>query len=151
MKIDVNTLNGNALNYAVAKARGYELVQRGKFFLEQAELHACHIPCVVRESHTADTEWGILDEGVLEPLPDYLGDEIKVLRMLKKERIGLERPSNGQTVPMWRAITDIKHAPRNYDLKRVVDAWGETVELAALKVYVMSYLGTVVDIPEELL
>lgn len=70
--------------------------------------------------------------------------------IIHREWIGLDRPSKGQTPPLWRAITDTKTEPRPGQFRGVSVAWGVTPFLAAMRALVLSRVGEKIQIPEQL-
>ncbi len=62
--------------------------------------------------------------------------------IIDRDWIGLDRPSRGQTVPMWRAIRDNAAPVLGASLRqRVVQAWGETALIASMRAKVASHYG----------
>ena len=82
--------------------------------------------------------------------PRFTSDS-EVGELMTKECIGVERPSKGQTVPLWRAITDKKTQTKYQSRFEVVSAYGETLGVAVCRAIVLSRCGSTVDVPEELL
>lgn len=62
-------------------------------------------------------------------------------------RIGLERPSNGQTVPLWRALADYTGKRKPNKFYGPEAKWGETALIAAMRAFVASKFGGTV--PDE--
>lgn len=69
--------------------------------------------------------------------------------IIEGDWIGLERPSRGQTPPVWRAVMD-NAAPRigTQVHQIVVDAWGPTALIAAMRCKVASVYGD--NVPGDL-
>lgn len=130
-------LRGLPLAWAVALARG-----------QAPNLHTFQ-----RVTHRADGGSWVYSDGQFT--------DQEAVETVIREWITLERPSKGQTVPMWRAIADTKtmNARRRSQPMlpgmtpvehTVVSAWGETYALAAMRAFAMSFLGEVAFVPEEL-
>lgn len=82
--------------------------------------------------------------------PRYTED-VEAVALMRQEWIGVDRPSNGQATPLWRAITDSKIKPRSAKpCTPVVSAFGGTIGLAVCRALVASRLGMMVDVPENL-
>jgi len=60
--------------------------------------------------------------------------------------IGLDRPSLGQTPPVWRALADFKGERRLNPLMNVVDAFGPTALIAAMRAKVASIYGDSIEL-----
>lgn len=73
-------------------------------------------------------------------------DWVQSGQIIEKNWIGLDRPSNGQTTPVWRGI--VNNSAKMFGIFRpVVDAWGETALIAAMRAYVTSKYGD--EVPDE--
>lgn len=78
--------------------------------------------------------------------------EQEVGALMSAEWIGVERPSRGQKKPVWRAIADSKVPTKPHEFcGGVVSAWGETPGVAVCRALVLSRIGVMVDVPDELL
>lgn len=78
--------------------------------------------------------------------------EQEVGELMSAEWIGVERPSRGQKTPVWRAIADSKVPTKPHEFcGGVVSAWGETLGVAVCRALVLSRIGVMVDVPDELL
>lgn len=77
--------------------------------------------------------------------------EQEVGELMSAEWIGVERPSRGQRTPVWRAIADSKVPTKPHEFcGGVVSAWGETLGVAVCRALVLSRIGVMVDVPDEL-
>lgn len=98
MKTATEELTGNALIWAVCHALKLAPVVAKTGVAYRSEHGSWVYP-----RYTDDSEAGVL---------------------MASEWIGVERPSNRQTPPQWRAVTDNKTAPDSMRFNPVVSAWG---------------------------
>ena len=63
--------------------------------------------------------------------------------------IGLERPSTGQTTPVWRAIANFMGQSKDSS-HRVVSMYGETALIAAMRCKVATVYGEAIDMDDAL-
>ena len=126
MKTQSEELTGNALIWAACRALG-------------------HAPVV------AETGIAYLSDHGSFVYPRYTSDS-EAGELMSSEWIGVERPSRGQKLPVWRAIADSKVPTKPYEYcGEVMSAWGETIGVAVCRALVLSRLGVTVDVPDELL
>ena len=55
--------------------------------------------------------------------------------------ISIERPSQGQTVPTWRAVTDWRGSQKPHEFQGPVFAFGPSGIIAAMRALVMATFG----------
>lgn len=125
MKANSNSLERDALTWAMCRALGHSPV-----IAEAGIAYRNDHDCWVYPRYTDDSEAGPL---------------------MSVEWVGVERPSKGQTIPLWRAVTDSKIPPKPHEFQGVVAASGETLGIAVCRAIVLSRCGKVVDIPDQLL
>lgn len=125
MKTATEELTGNALIWAVCHALKLAPVVAKTGVAYRSEHGSWVYP-----RYTDDSEAGVL---------------------MASEWIGVERPSNGQTPPQWRAVTDNKTAPDSMRFNPVVSAWGASLGMAVCRALVLSRIGKTVDVPDELM
>jgi hypothetical protein len=75
----------------------------------------------------------------------HAGDAID---FVEKDWIGCERPSRGQTPPIWRAITDYKGPREQHRAYGPVSQYGETYLIAVTRCKVASHFGA--EVPDEI-
>lgn len=124
-KMKIDNLNGKALVWAVCEALGLS-------------------PVIKNGGITYRSDHGSWVS------PRYL-DDSEVGELMSSEWVGVERPSKGQSTPVWRAVTDNKSKRNPSVFRPVVDAFGETLGISVCRVIVKSYKGDVIDIPNELI
>lgn len=126
MKIQSDTLTGNALIWAVCHALKHAPVVAATGIAYKSDHGSWVYP-----RYTSDAEAG---------------------ELMASEWIGVERPCKGQKPPVWRAIADSKIPTKPHEFcGGVVSAWGETIGVAVCRALVLSRIGVAVDVPEELL
>jgi len=124
MNTPVAELEGNALIWAVCSALGQPPVISGSRVFYRSE----------------SGSW-------VEPL--YIED-VAAVKLMTDDWIGVDRPSNGQTPPVWTAITNSKKPADSRELTTgVVIAHAETLGTAVCRALVLSRHGTEIDIPEQ--
>lgn len=124
-KEKVSSLNGNALIWAVCRALGYGPVVAATGISYRSDHGSWVYPRFLEDSEAGE--------------------------LIVSELVSVERPSKGQSVPMWRTVTDNKAKRSPAIFQPVVDACGETLGCAVCRVIVKSYLGDSVEIPDVLL
>jgi hypothetical protein len=123
MKHEADKLTGNALAWAVCLAMGYAPVMSGN--------DVCYRN----------------DEGSFV-VADFTS-EAQVGTLMSEYWVGVERPSKGQKVPLWRAIADTEQSllsPFN-KMNSVVSSNAETIGAAVCRAIVKAKLGTSVELP----
>ena len=140
MKIKVSELTGAALDWAVAKAFGYNVIvvtgqQRydrldpeEKADREYSELIRSSRPMLYWDNPTART-----------PCPSFSTDWVLGGQIIERELIELRYDRTGRWANAWIAST----------LERMIG--GPTPLIAAMRCYVAAKLGDEVDIPDELI
>ena len=124
MKINTDALLGDALIWAVTKALGKAPVIAGTGVAYKSD-HGSWV------------------------YPRYASDD-EAVALMTQEWIGVDRPSRGQTTPLWRAVTDSKLKRGTGHFEPVVSAFGGTIGLAVCRALGASRLGAEVDVPAEL-
>jgi len=121
MKTSTNTLTGLALNYAVARAEGLDVYVPAFAERPWLQYRDCH-----GQSHHC---------------PDYCGDWSAAGPIIEREQITIGADGGG-----WCA-----GKPWDEEWMSAFVERGASPLVAAMRTYVISKLGDIVDIPEELL
>lgn len=66
--------------------------------------------------------------------------------IIESSWIGLDRPSRGQTPPVWRALSDFKGDRKYNRMGIVVSMWGPTALIAAMRCKVASVYGDTIEL-----
>lgn len=125
MKTKTQTLNGNALTWAMCVALGYSPVVAATGIAYKSDHGSWVYPMF-----TSDSEVG---------------------ELMSSEWVSVERPSRGQRIRTWRAVTDSKRPEKPLVLSWVASAAGESLGIAVCRAIVLSHCGDTVDVPEQLL
>ena len=136
MKIQTQALIGPALDWAVATCRGYVNLHR-------RELKGYEVPTTVLAMSRPDGgfEWVEFDD------LDYNRDWDRCGPIIEQESIGIQMayPAEGGKPALWYA------AAFSHCVEAPARAHGPTPLVAAMRCFVLSKLGNVVDVPNELL
>lgn len=125
-KVKAEDLSGDALLWAVCFALGHAPVVAATGIAYRSDHGSWVYP-----RFTSDAEAG---------------------ELMSSEWIGVERPSRGQKTPVWRAIADSKVPTKPHEFcGGVVSAWGDTLGVAVCRALVLSRVGVIVDVPDDLL
>lgn len=140
MKIKTSELTGAALDWAVAKSLGCELVMSHDNFRRIAA--GVWDKAKIDERLASMGNYGCyLDTvGNAQPIPTYHKDWAQGGPIIEREKIDLNYDLGDK---MWNAHW---YGDTEYALQ-----WGDTPLIAAMRCYVASRLGDEVDVPEELL
>ena len=72
---------------------------------------------------------------------DFIGDLALGHAVIEWIWISIERPSQGQTVPTWRAVTDWRGSQKPHEFQGPVSAFGPSGIIAAMRALVMATFG----------
>ena len=125
MNSDVKTLNGDALIWAMCVALGHAPVVAATGIAYRIDHGSWVYP-----RFTSDSEVG---------------------ELMSLEWVSVERPSKGQSIPTWRAVTDSKRPEKPHVFNAVASATGESLGVAVCRAIVLSRCGVTVDVPQQLL
>ena len=125
MQVEAQTLCGNALIWAVCSALNQSPVVAPTGIAFRSEHGSWVYP-----RYTEDDEAG---------------------QLMASEWISAERPNRGQPTPLWRSVTDVKYKQKGYSFNQVVSAHGHSLGEAVCRALVLSRLGKMVDVPDDLL
>jgi hypothetical protein len=89
--------------------------------------------------------WSRASDKAMHSLPAFNPTDIEAeagaeqcVELITRHWIGIERPSRGQTPPMWRALCDVPADVTPRPMNMVVDAYGEIMPVAAMRAFVKS-------------
>lgn len=125
MNVETKLLEGKALLWAVCKALGQSPIIAATGIAYRSDHGSWVYP-----NYTSDSEAG---------------------ELMASEWISAERPTKGQSTPMWRTVMESKKPEKPYSPNGPVVGWGETLGVAVGRAIVLSYIGDKVDIPKELI
>lgn len=129
MAVEVDSLEGGALAWALCAAEGWTPhIGSGRNGLEVSYYDDGH------------GSWSVvrLDEG-------------EAVQAIKRRFIGIDRPSDGQKAPTWRAVADFKGKQKPFAPTWVVSASAKTLETAVFRCVVKSVFNETMKVPVALM